>query len=219
MGIAAAVRRTDGGRRPEATRSVTAIRLELGDGHLPDKARRAFVFEGHSYAFARQAAFTEATAGRTARVRTNGSAQTCYLRCFGTPTSVGHLQRQLRHAARATRSSFPAGIKPSPAQTCRAGLKRQKIGPRDQVGLSIRSYFGFTTQRLRRRGKVGLNIELGDLDHRVIGEALVERMGHLIELVEDTTRTTSARRAASRELRLLMSVLCKLIDRATGPPN
>jgi hypothetical protein len=54
MGTAAAGRRTDGGRRPEATRSVTAIRLELGDRHLPDKARRAFVFEGHSYAFARQ---------------------------------------------------------------------------------------------------------------------------------------------------------------------
>src|ERR1700722_16717320 len=54
MGTAAAVRRTDGGRRPEATRSVTAFRLELGARPLPDKARRAFVFEGHSYAFARQ---------------------------------------------------------------------------------------------------------------------------------------------------------------------
>ena len=68
MGIAAAVRRTDGGRRPEATRSVTAIRLELGDGHLPDKARRAFVFEGHSYAFVRQLALTEAAGARTARL-------------------------------------------------------------------------------------------------------------------------------------------------------
>ena len=67
--------------------------------------------------------------------------------------------------------------------------------------------------------KADLNIELHNLDHRVIGEALVERVGHLIELVEDTTRTTSARRAASRELRLLMSVLCKLIERPTGPPN
>jgi hypothetical protein len=95
MGTAAAVRRTDGGRRPEATRSVTAIRLELGDRHLPDKARRAFVFEGHSYAFARQVTFTEAASGRTARVRTNGSAQTCDLRYFGTPTSVGRRQRQL----------------------------------------------------------------------------------------------------------------------------
>src|SRR3984957_16685217 len=92
MGTAAAVRRTDGGRRPEATRSVTAIRLELGDRHLPDKARQAFVFEGHSYAFASQVAVTEAAGGRTARVRTNGSAQTCDLRYFGTPTSVGRRQ-------------------------------------------------------------------------------------------------------------------------------
>ena len=67
--------------------------------------------------------------------------------------------------------------------------------------------------------KVSLNIVLDNLDHRMIGEAFVERVGHLIEIVEDTTRTTSARRAASRELRLLMSVLCKLIERPTGPPN
>jgi hypothetical protein len=67
--------------------------------------------------------------------------------------------------------------------------------------------------------KVDLNIELDNLDHRVIGEALVERVGHLIEMVEDTTRTTSARRAASRELRPLMAVLCTLIDRPTGPLN
>jgi hypothetical protein len=38
--------------------------------------------------------------------------------------------------------------------------------------------------------KAGLNIELQNLDHRVIGEALVERVGQLIEIVEDTTRTT-----------------------------
>ena len=31
--------------------------------------------------------------------------------------------------------------------------------------------------------KTGLNIELDNLDHRVIGEALVERVGHLIEIV------------------------------------
>ena len=67
--------------------------------------------------------------------------------------------------------------------------------------------------------KVGLNIELDNLDHRVIGEAFVERVGHLIEIVEDTTRTTTARRAASRELRLLMSVLRKLIERPAGPLN
>jgi hypothetical protein len=64
-----------------------------------------------------------------------------------------------------------------------------------------------------------LNIVLDNLDHRVIGKAFVERVGHLIEIVEDTTRTASARRAASRELRLLMSVLCKLIEPPTGPLN
>jgi hypothetical protein len=64
-----------------------------------------------------------------------------------------------------------------------------------------------------------LNIELDNLDHRVIGETFVERVGNLIEIVEDTTRTATARRAASRELRLLMSVLCKLIERPTGRLN
>ena len=123
----------------------------------------------------------------------------------------------IRHAQREAASR--AGLKLSPPKTRRAGLKRQKIGLPDQVGLSIRSYFEFTTQRLRRRGRSVLNVELDNLDHRVIGEALVERVGHLIELVGDTTRTTSARRAASRELRLLMSVLCKLIERPTGPLN
>ena len=39
-------------------------------------------------------AFKEAVGGRTARVRTNGSAQTCDLRYFGTPTSVGRRQGQ-----------------------------------------------------------------------------------------------------------------------------
>jgi hypothetical protein len=67
--------------------------------------------------------------------------------------------------------------------------------------------------------KVSLNIVLDNLDHREVGEAFIERVGHLIELVGDTTRTTSARRAASRELRLLMSILCELIERPTGPPN
>jgi hypothetical protein len=67
--------------------------------------------------------------------------------------------------------------------------------------------------------KAGLNIVLDNLDHRVIGEALVERVGHLLEIVEDTTRTASARRAASRELRLLISLLGKLIDRPAAPPN
>jgi hypothetical protein len=64
-----------------------------------------------------------------------------------------------------------------------------------------------------------LNIVLDNLDHRVIGEAFVERVGHLIEIAEDTTRTISARRAASRELRPLMAVLYTLIDRPTVPLN
>jgi len=64
-----------------------------------------------------------------------------------------------------------------------------------------------------------LDFELNDLDHRAISEALVERMGRLIEIVEDTTRTISARRAASRELRRLMSVLRKLVEQPAGPLN
>jgi hypothetical protein len=64
-----------------------------------------------------------------------------------------------------------------------------------------------------------LNIELLHLDHRAIGEALVHRVEHLLEIVEDTTRTISARRTASRELRLLMSVLGKSIEHPTGPAN
>jgi hypothetical protein len=64
-----------------------------------------------------------------------------------------------------------------------------------------------------------LNIELNDFDHRAIGEAFVERMGRLIEIVEDTTQTISARRAASRELSRLMSVLRKLVEQPTGPLN
>jgi hypothetical protein len=62
-----------------------------------------------------------------------------------------------------------------------------------------------------------VNIELNDLDHRAIGEALVVRMGRLIEIVEDTTQTISARRAASREHRRLTSLLRKLIEQPTGP--
>jgi hypothetical protein len=72
---------------------------------------------------------------------------------------------------------------------------------------------------LSQTRKLDLNFELDDLDHRAIGEALVERVGRLIETVEDTTRTISARRAASRELRRLMSVLRKLIEQPTGPLN
>lgn len=101
----------------------------------------------------------------------------------------------------------------------RAGPKSQKIGLRDQVALSIRAYCEFATRRLSQTRKLGLNFELDHLDHRAIGEALVERMGRLIEVVEDTTRTISARRAASRELGRLMSVLRKVIEQPTGLLN
>ena len=130
---------------------------------------------------------------------------------FARQSSV-HGTAQRRAAARAV-------LKPSPAQTCRAGLKRQKIGLCDQIRPSIPLLFWVCNPAVPQARKVGLNIELDNLDHRVIGEALVERVGRLIEIVEDTTRTTSERRAASRELKLLMSVLCKLIEPPAGPLN
>jgi hypothetical protein len=67
--------------------------------------------------------------------------------------------------------------------------------------------------------KLGLNFDLNDSDYRAIGEALVERLGCLAEIAEDTTQTMSARRAASRELRRLMLFLRKLIEQPTGPLN
>jgi hypothetical protein len=88
-----------------------------------------------------------------------------------------------------------------------------------KVASSICSNFELTTRRLSQTRKVGLNIELGDLDHRAIGEAFVERVGRLIEIAGDTTQTISARRAASRELRRLMSVLRKLVEQPTGRLN
>jgi hypothetical protein len=64
-----------------------------------------------------------------------------------------------------------------------------------------------------------LSVELDELAHRAIGEAFVERLGRLVETVEDTTQTISARRTASRELRRLTSVLRKLIEQPAGPLN
>jgi hypothetical protein len=60
-----------------------------------------------------------------------------------------------------------------------------------------------------------LSFDLDDDERRVILKALVERTGRLIELVEDTTQTTAARRAASVELILMASASGKL----TKPPN
>ena len=54
MGTAAAGRRTDSGRWPETTRGVIRHSPQLGGCHLANKARRAFVLVGHSFAFARQ---------------------------------------------------------------------------------------------------------------------------------------------------------------------
>ena len=54
MGTAAAGRRTDGGRWPETTRGVIRHSPQLGGCDLANKARRAFVLMGRSFAFARQ---------------------------------------------------------------------------------------------------------------------------------------------------------------------
>jgi hypothetical protein len=96
MGTAAAGRRTDGGRWPEATRGVIRHSPQLGGCQLANKARRAFVLRGHSFAFARQSGVCGSG------WRTNGEglykrqyAQTCDLRYFETPRSVGRRQRQL----------------------------------------------------------------------------------------------------------------------------
>jgi hypothetical protein len=95
MGTAAAGRRTDGGRWPETTRGVIRHSPQLGGCHLANKARRAFVLMGHSFAFARQSGVCGSG------WRTNGAglykrqyAQTCDLRYFETPRSVGRRQRQ-----------------------------------------------------------------------------------------------------------------------------
>jgi hypothetical protein len=89
MGTAAAGRRTDGGRWPEATRGVIRHSPQLGGCHLANKARRAFVLRGHSFAFTRQSGVCGSG------WRTNGArsykrqyAQTCDLRYFETPRSV-----------------------------------------------------------------------------------------------------------------------------------
>ena len=60
-----------------------------------------------------------------------------------------------------------------------------------------------------------MSFDLDDDERRVILKALVERTGRLIELVEDTTQTTAARRVAARELILMASASRKL----TKPPN
>jgi hypothetical protein len=59
-------------------------------------------------------------------------------------------------------------------------------------------------------GEVRLNFALNDLDQRAIRKALAERMGRLIEIVGDTTQMIASRRAASREVRLIASVLRRL---------
>ena len=89
-------RRKDGGRWPEATRSVNRHSPRTWRRAFSRQRRRAFVLEGHSL-LSRAKWRLRKGWRRTARVRTNGSAQTCDLRYFGTPTSLG-----------ADSASFPA---------------------------------------------------------------------------------------------------------------
>jgi hypothetical protein len=59
-------------------------------------------------------------------------------------------------------------------------------------------------------GKSCLKVELDDLEQRAVGNSLIEHRARLFELVEDTTRTMTSRRAASRELAVVASVLRRL---------
>jgi hypothetical protein len=58
-----------------------------------------------------------------------------------------------------------------------------------------------------------MSFDLDDDERRVVLKALVERAGRLIELVEDTTQASAARRIARRELILMASASGKLMKR------
>ena len=106
--------------------------------------RRSWTSCGEPRASIRQGAEPIGFADRVvARIRRVEFVQSRF-RALDRPFAIRHAQRE---------AASRAGLKPSSVQTCRAGLKRQTIGLRDQVRLFIRSYFGFTTQRLRRRGR------------------------------------------------------------------
>ena len=98
MGTAAAGRRTDGGRWPETTRGVIRHSPQLGGCHLANKARRAFVLMGHSFAFARQSGVCGSG------WRTNGAG--LYKRQYAQTATFAILQRLGRLVADS--ASFPA---------------------------------------------------------------------------------------------------------------
>jgi hypothetical protein len=67
-----------------------------------------------------------------------------------------------------------------------------------------------------------LEIKLNHHERRVVGRLLPERKALLIETMEDTTQPDSARRAASTELLVIVSILRKLHLRdvtSTGAAN
>ena len=98
MGTAAAGRRTDDGRWPETTRGVIRHSPQLGGCHLVNKARRAFVLMGHSFAFARQSGVCGSG------WRTNGAG--LYKRQYAQTATFAILQRLGRLVADS--ASFPA---------------------------------------------------------------------------------------------------------------
>ena len=67
-----------------------------------------------------------------------------------------------------------------------------------------------------------MEIEFNDQERRAVGRLLSERKALLIETMEDTTQPDSARRAASTELLVIVSILRKLHLRdvtSTGAAN
>ena len=57
-----------------------------------------------------------------------------------------------------------------------------------------------------------LEVQLNDQETRAVGRLLTERKARLIETTEDTTQPDSARRAASTELLVIVSILGKLSE-------
>jgi len=98
------------------------------------------------------------------------------------------------------------------------GSKRQQSGPRDQARFPICFYLS-PPEVVSAGGDSLLTVKLDDLDQRAVRKALAERKGGLIEIVGDTTKAASSRRAASRELELIASVLSRLTTNRTRPPK
>src|SRR5579871_1218543 len=98
------------------------------------------------------------------------------------------------------------------------GSKRQQSGPRDQARFPICFYLS-PPEVVSAGGDSLLTVKLDDLDQRAVRKALAERKGGLIEIVGDTTKAASSRRAASRELKLIASVLSRLTTSGTRQPE